>query len=55
MARVHLDDTKDTPRLLPGKVPAIQEKLGTMDLKVKKGVMDLKRKLMDVSKTKDEL
>ena len=32
------------------------EKLGTMDLKVKKGVMDLKRKLMDVSKVKkDEL
>ena len=45
----------DTPRLLPGKVPTMTEKLGTMDLKVKKGIMDLKRKLMDVSKKKDEL
>ena len=50
-----LDDVKDTPRLLPGKVPSMTEKLGTMDLKVKKGVMDLKRKLMDVNKKKDEL
>ena len=51
-----LDDTKDAPHLLPGKVPGMQEKLGTMDLKVKKGVMDLKRKLMDAGKAKkDEL
>ena len=50
-----LDDVKDTPRLLPGKVPSVTEKLSTMDLKVKKGIMDLKRKLMDVGKAKDEL
>ena len=40
----------------PGKVPSILEKLSTMDLKVKKGVIDLKRKLGDIGRgKKDEL
>ena len=50
-----LDDTKDTPQLLVGKAPGLTSTVSTMDLKVKKGIMDLKRKLMDLSKKKDEL
>jgi len=50
-----LDDVKDTPQLLPGKTPGLTSTVTSMDLKVKKGIMDLKRKLMDVGKKKDEL
>jgi len=51
-----LDDVKDAPQLLPGKSPGLTQTVSTMDLKVKKGIMDLKRKLMDVGKVKkDEL
>jgi len=50
-----LDDVKDAPNLLPGKAPTLTSTLTTMDMKVKKGVMDLKRKMMDVGKAKDEL
>ena len=50
-----LDDIKDSPQLLPGKSPGLTATVSTMDLKVKKGIMDLKRKLMDVGKAKDEL
>ena len=50
-----LDDTKDAPHLLPGKTPGLTSTVTSMDLKVKKGLMDLKRKLMDVGKKKDEL
>ena len=51
-----LDDVKDAPQLLPGKSPGLTQTVSTMDLKVKKGIMDLKRKLMDVGKvSKDEL
>ena len=51
-----LDDMKDAPQLLPGKAPGLTSTVSTMDLKVKKGIMDLKRKLMDVAKVKkDEL
>ena len=51
-----LDDVKDSPNLLPGKGPGLTATLTTMDMKVKKGVMDLKRKLMDLGKVgKEEL
>ena len=50
-----MDDIKDSPQLLPGKSPGLTATVSTMDLKVKKGIMDLKRKLMDVGKAKDEL
>ena len=51
-----LDDIKDSPNLLPGKAPGLTSTLTTMDMKVKKGVMDLKKKIMDVGKKgKDEL
>lgn len=50
-----LDETKDAPHLLPGRTAGLTSSLSTMDLKVKKGLMDLKRKLMDIGKKKDEL
>ena len=50
-----LDETKDAPHLLPGRTAGLTSSLSTMDLKVKKGIMDLKRKLMDIGKKKDEL
>ena len=50
-----LDDNKDTPHLLGGKAAGLTSTVSTMDLKVKKGVMDLKRKLMELGQKKDEL
>ena len=50
-----LDETKDAPHLLPGKTPGLTSTVSSMDLKVKKGIMDLKRKLMDIGQRKDEL
>jgi hypothetical protein len=52
-----LDDVKDTPQLLPGRAPGLTSTVTSMDMKVKKGLMDLKRKLMDIQrgKKKDEL
>ena len=52
-----LDDNKDAPQLLVGKAPGLTSTVSTMDLKVKKGIMDLKRKLMDLGKSvkKEEL
>ena len=42
-----LDDVKDNPQLLSGKTAGMTSTLTTMDMKVKKGVMDLKKKIMD--------
>ena len=50
-----LDDTKDAPHLLAGKAPTIISALTSTENKVKKGMLDLKRKLMDIGKRKDEL
>ena len=50
-----LDDVKDSPQLLPGKAPGLTSLLSSMELKVKKGMMDLKRKVMEVGQKKDEL
>jgi len=51
-----LDDVKDSPNLLPGKASGLTSTLTTMDMKVKKGTMDLKKKIMDLGKKgKDEL
>jgi hypothetical protein len=50
-----LDETKDNPMLLPGRTAGLTSTLTSMDLKVKKGVMDLKRKLMTIGQKKDEL
>ena len=36
-------------------MPSLTSTLTSMDLKVKKGIMDLKRKMMDVGNKKDEL
>ena len=51
-----LDETKDNPSMLPGRTAGLTSTVTSMDLKIKKGVMDLKRKLMEVGqKKKDEL
>ncbi|KAL1526390.1 hypothetical protein AB1Y20_015103 [Prymnesium parvum] len=50
-----LDDLKDTPQLLPGKSPGLVSTLSNTELKLKKDVLGLKRKLMDIGKSKDEL
>jgi len=50
-----LDDVKDTPTLLPGKIPGLTSTLQSMELKVKKGIMDLKGKLREIGNKKDEL
>ena len=50
-----LDDLKDTPQLLPGKSPGLVSTLSNAELKLKKDMLGLKRKLMDIGKAKDEL
>ena len=50
-----LDDLKDTPQLLAGRVPGITSTLSNTELKLKKDMLTLKRKLMDIGKAKDEL
>ena len=51
-----LDDVKDAPHLLPGKTAGLTSTVSTTELKVKKGLADVKRKLMDVGRVKkDEL
>ena len=43
-----LDDLMDTPQLLPGKVPTLLSMVNTMENKLKKDLLMLKRQLMDV-------
>lgn len=51
-----LDDVKDAPHLLPGKTAGLTSTVSTTELKVKKGLADVKRKLMEVGRVKkDEL
>jgi len=50
-----LDDLKDTPQLLAGRTPGITSTLTNTELKLKKDMLSLKRKLMDIGKDKDEL
>lgn len=50
-----LDDLKDTPQLLAGRTPGITSTLTNTELKLKKDMLTLKRKLMDIGKEKDEL
>jgi len=50
-----LDDVKDTPAVLPGRIPGLTSTLASMELKVKKGITDLKAKMREVGSKKDEL
>jgi ABC-type nitrate/sulfonate/bicarbonate transport system substrate-binding protein len=50
-----LDDLTDTPQLIPSKAPALTQLLGSLELKVKKDMLQVKRELMDLGKRKDEL
>lgn len=50
-----LDDLKDAPQLLPGKSPGLVSLLSNTELKLKRDVLSLKRKLMDIGKAKEEL
>jgi hypothetical protein len=50
-----LDELKDTPQLLAGKAPGLTSTLSSMEMKLKKDVLGLKRQFMDIGKKKDEL
>merc|ERR1712216_452047 len=50
-----LDQIQDNPNLLAGKSAGLTSTLQTMEMKLKKDVLGLKRKLMDAGKKKDEL
>jgi len=50
-----LDELKDAPQLLQGRASGLTSTVSTMELKLKKDVMTLKRQLMDAGKNKQEL
>ena len=50
-----LDELKDTPNLLAGRAPGLTSTLSSTEMKLKKDVLGLKRKLMDIAQKKDEL
>ena len=50
-----LDELKDAPQLLAGRAPGLTSTVSTMEMKLKKDVMGLKRQLMEIGKKKDEL
>lgn len=50
-----LDELKDTPNLLAGRAPGLTSTLSATEMKLKKDVLGLKRKLMDIAQKKDEL
>ena len=49
-----LDELKDTPNQLAGRAPSLTSTLSSTEMKLKKDVLGLKRKLMDIAQ-KDEL
>ena len=50
-----LDELKDTPNQLAGRAPSLTSTLSSTEMKLKKDVLGLKRKLMDIAQKKDEL